>query len=126
MYQDFLIRIKNAQASRRETVQAPFTMMDFAIAQILAKSGFVHAVEKKTVNRRPILEVELAYRHGRGAISGLKFLSTPSRRLYTGYRDLRTVRQGHGLMIISTPRGVLTGSEAKSQKVGGEQLFQVW
>lgn len=126
MYQDLLIRIKNAQASRKEVIQAPFSEMDFAIAKILTKTGFIRAVEKRIQLRKPVLELQLAYRGTRGAVNGFKILSVPSRRLYAGYRELRTVRQGYGITLLSTPKGILTGSEARQQKLGGEKLFELW
>ena len=126
MYQDLLIRIKNAQASRKEVVQAPFSEMDFAIAKILVRTGFIRSVDKRLQMRKPVLELQLAYRGTRGAISGFKVLSVPSRRLYAGYRDLKTVRQGYGITLLSTPKGVLTSSESRQQKMGGERLFEIW
>jgi len=62
----------------------------------------------------------------RGAIRGIKLVSKPSRKLYTGYRQLRPVRQGYGVGIISTPKGIMTVKEAKKQKVGGQLLFEIW
>ena len=59
-------------------------------------------------------------------IEGTRILSKPSRRLYTGYKDIKPVRQGYGLLILSTPKGVMDGKSAKKQKLGGQLLFEIW
>lgn len=126
MYHDLLIRIKNGQAVKKERVKAPYTKMDEAIANLLVKYNYLAAASKKGRNPKRILEIELKYENGKGVISGVKFISTPSRRLYAGYRGIKKVKQGYGLAVVSTPKGIMTGSEARKQKVGGELLFEIW
>jgi small subunit ribosomal protein S8 len=81
---------------------------------------------KRAATPERIIEVELKYEAEKGAINEIKFLSVPSRRLYSGYKDLRPVRQGFGVAIVSTPKGIMTASEARKQKVGGQLLFEIW
>ena len=126
MYTDLLTRIHNAQRAKKQSVKVPFSNMDFAVAEILATKGFVAAANKKGRLPKRIIEVDLKYENGRGAITGIKFLSVPSRRLYAGFKDLRSVRQGFGVAIVSTPRGIMTSSQARKQKVGGQLLFEIW
>lgn len=120
---DFLVRLQNASMARKERVSMPFSQMKRSIAEILVREGYVEEVDGKGAGS---LTISLTYRNGRPAISGIKRISKPSRRLYLGVRDLRPVKRGHGLMLLSTPAGILTGKEAKEKRVGGEALFEIW
>ncbi|MDP1719037.1 MAG: 30S ribosomal protein S8 [bacterium] len=127
MLSNLLITIKNAQKARKETVKLPFSNFDFAVAELLAKSGFVENVSKKGRLPKRIIEVKIKYDEaGKGAIDGIKVISKPSRRLYSGYSDLHPVKQGYGISVVTTPKGVMTSSEARKQKVGGQLLFEIW
>ena len=127
MINNLLITIKNAQKAKKESVKLPYSNFDFAIAEILAKKGYVENVAKKGRMPKRIIEVKIKYdAAGQGAITGIKVLSKPSRRLYSGYSELRTVKQGYGVSIVSTSKGVMTSSEARKQKVGGQLLFEIW
>lgn len=121
MYTDLLVRIKNAQAARKETVRAPYSRMDMAVAEILARHRYVGEVAKRGRLPKRAIEIKL-----NGNLCDFKFVSKPSRRLYAGYRRLRPVKQGYGLAVISTPKGVMTTADARKEKVGGELLFEVW
>lgn len=126
MYTDLLTRIKNAQQARLESVKAPYSNMDMAIADLLAAKGFIQGAQKKGRMPKRIIEIILKYKEGQGAIVGIRFLSKPSRRRYLGWRDFRPVRHGYGTMVISTPKGIMTSSDARKQKLGGEALFEIW
>lgn len=126
MYIDLLTKLKNAQTAKKESLKVPFSTMDFAIAEILSARGFVGAVSKKGRMPKRTLEIDLKYDGAKGAISGINFLSVPSRRLYVGYEDLRPVKQGFGIALISTSKGILTNKEARKAKVGGQLLFEIW
>lgn len=126
MYTDLLTKIQNAQKAKKASVKVPFSNMDLAVAELLLKHDFVAAVNKKGRMPKRVLEIELKYITDKGAISGVKFLSVPSRRLYAGYTDLRPVKQGYGLALISTPKGIMTSLEAKRAKTGGQLLFEIW
>ena len=123
---DFIIRLKNAGAVKRTSVSVPHSRELTAIAMKLRDLGFVSTVttegkEKKT------LEVELAYNdRGQSKISGVKRISKPSRRLYTSHKDAHSVQNGFGARIISTSKGILSDSEARRERVGGEDLFEIW
>lgn len=123
MYTDFLIRIKNAQAAGRKTVKSNFSKLDRAVAEILKEAGFLTKVEVKEKTAKSFLEVVLNHRR---PIRGLRFLSRPSLRRYSGYRKIKTVRGGYGLTVLSTSKGVLTGGQAKKMKLGGQRLFEIW
>jgi len=127
MVTDLLIRIKNAQQAKKDLVKAPYSNLDFAVAEILAKSGYLDSAAKKGRLPKRIIEMKLKYnKNGKGVISGVKILSKPSRRLYTGYSALRPVKQNYGTGILSTSKGLMTYREAKKAKLGGQLLFEIW
>jgi small subunit ribosomal protein S8 len=126
MYTDLLTKIKNAQAVKKEFIKTPYSRFDEKIAEILSRHHYIESVEKKGRMPKRILEIKLKYAGGKGVISGIKFLSKPSRKLYLSYRNLRPVKHGYGLALISTPKGVMTFQEARKRKVGGEILFEIW
>ena len=122
---DFIIRLQNASRTNKESVSLPFSKMKLAIAEVLAKEGYLANVEGKSKTANT-LSVDLKYKNGKPAISGVKRISKPSRRMYMGVHDLRPVKRGHGLLVLSTPAGVITGKQARDAKVGGEALFEIW
>ena len=126
MYTDLLARIKNAENARRESLQAPFSKMDFEIAQLLSARGYLGEVQKRAVGRRNVIDIRLKYSGGQPALRDFRIFSKPSRRMYTGYREIKSVHQGFGLAVLSTPEGVMHGGEARKKKLGGEFLFQIW
>ena len=100
--------------------------MDFAILKKLADKGYVKSVEKEAMGRKNVIAVRLAYKDKLPTINDFKIMSKPSRHVYTDYRSLNSVRSGHGLSMLSTSKGIMTGSEAKRNKIGGEYLFEIW
>lgn len=127
MYIDLLIQVKNAQDARKETVKIPFSNINMILAELLAKNSYIESAEKKGRMPKRIIEIKLKYENGKGVIRGLKILSKPSRRIYAGYKDLKPkIRQGYGLGVVSTPKGILTTGEARKMKVGGELMFEIW
>lgn len=120
---DFLVRLKNASMIGKTEVVLPYSKMKKAVADILHKEGYLASVEK---SKSGALSVSLIYTSGKPAIQGVKRISKPSRRLYMGVRDVQPVKRGHGLLVLSTPAGVVTGKEARQMRVGGEVLFEIW
>lgn len=123
---DLLTRIKNAQAVKKEKLKAPFSQMDMKVAEILVRRGFIKSVEKKGRMPKRIIDIKLRYDDGQRAINGIKLVSKPSRRIYVGYKELRPIKHGYGVSVISTSKGIMTGREARRQKLGGEFLFEIW
>lgn len=123
MYIDFLIRLKNAQQANQKMVRIGATKMDKAVADILKEAGFLSKIELKKKGVKTVLE---AYLSPQKPIRGLKFLSRPSVIRYSKCKDLRSVKSGFGLMAVSTSSGVMTGEQAKKNRVGGQVLFQIW
>ena len=119
---DLLVRLQNASRVGHASISLPYSQMKHSIAQILAKEGYVGDVSKKAYT----LTIVLRYQNGRPAIAGVKRISKPSRRMYMGVRDVKPVKRGHGLLLLSTPAGILSGKEARERQVGGEILFEIW
>lgn len=119
--------MKNASMVSKDHVVVPFSKMKYAIAQCLKEHGFVGSVSKKTEkNNIPVIEIDLLYKDGIAKIGDVERVSKSSRRVYAGARELRPVRNGHGLTILSTPKGILSDKQARKELVGGEVLFKIW
>jgi small subunit ribosomal protein S8 len=127
---DMLARIRNASAVGHNTVAIPHSGIKAAIAQILKEEGFIQDFEVTTDQARPTLRVWLKYtgerRSRRPVITGLERVSKPGRRVYTGKGEIPWVLSGAGVAILSTPKGVLSGDQARRLGVGGEVLCYVW
>jgi small subunit ribosomal protein S8 len=126
MYTDLLTQIKNAQAVKKEAIKIAFSNTDFIIAELLVKHDYLKEATKKGRMPKRVIEIILKYKDGKGVINGIKFISKPSRKIYMGYREIRPIKQGYGLRIISTSKGIMTDKEAKKMKLGGEVLFDIW
>lgn len=109
--------------AEKKTVRAPLTKMDLAVAETLKKEGFLIHVEVKGRAPRKIMEMDI---NPRRPIVGVRFLSTPSRTLYSGRQNLKKVKGGYGKLILSTSSGIMSAEEARKNKVGGKLLFEVW
>jgi small subunit ribosomal protein S8 len=124
---DFIIRLKNAGAVKKESVSVPFSALKMAVAEKLQNAGFVVSIDKKGKKVRKTLDVVLKYDDaGLHVIHGVKRISKPGRRVYKSVSQIMPVRYGHGTLILSTPKGILTGKEARKESVGGEALFEIW
>jgi len=123
---DFLIQIKNAGAVDKASVTLPYSKLKHSIAEALNKAGYIGEIEKKGKVVAKTLKVELKYVNGVHKIKGIELVSKPSRRLYTNAAHIKSVKNGHGSLILSTPEGILTDKEARAANVGGEMLFKIW
>jgi len=123
---DMLMRIKNATSAGKETAVVPHSKYKYAIAQVLLKEGYIAGVTRKGRGIKKFIEIHLAYEGKKPKIKGIKRVSKASRRLYTNARNIKLIRQGYGNLILSTPKGILTGKEARKEWIGGEALFEIW
>lgn len=123
---DMLNRIRNAQAVGFSEVEIPFSNLKYEIAKILVKDGFIEKVEKKGKKIKKTIKITLKYQEGLPAISGLKRISKLGQRIYLDYRKIRRVKEGYGIAIISTSKGLMNNKEARKQKLGGEVICEVW
>src|SRR3989338_3267096 len=116
---DLLVRIKNAQAVKKETTDVPYSALLCEIAGVLEARGFIAKADRRGKRTRRSIELGLAYdERGHGRVSGARRISKQSRRVYKKASDLHPVRHGYGVEIISTSKGVMTGDDARKAKVG--------
>lgn len=123
---DMLTRIRNANSVKHESVKIPFSNMKHGIANILKNEGYIKDFELKEDGSKKDVVVLLKYVDGEKVIKGLKRISKPGRRVYSGVEELPKVLGGLGIAIVSTPRGVITDKECRKHSVGGEVLCYVW
>jgi small subunit ribosomal protein S8 len=129
---DMLTRIRNAHMAGQTTVSLPASKLKLAIAQILKQEGYIEDFSAQDVEDSPqgVLRLALKYvgtrRERKPVISGIERVSTPGRRVYARKREIPWVLSGMGIAILSTPKGVMTGSRARQLGVGGEVLCKVW
>lgn len=124
---DFIIRLKNASAVKKNVVVSPYSKLRFAVAEVLQKIGYIKQVTRKGKKVKKTIEVELRYnKEGVSPIRGVERVSRPGRRMYYGAKEINPVKYGKGSLILSTPKGILTDKEARKEKVGGEALFKIW
>ena len=122
---DMLIRIKNAQNAGHEMVRFSHSKFKYEIARALEENGYVGKIERKGKRVKKILEIALRYTDGKPAVNGITLISKPSNRLYAGVKELNAGRKG-GIILVSTPKGVMSGKEARKQKVGGMLIAEIW
>lgn len=124
---DMLTRIRNGQRARKSMVTSPASRLRTNVLEVLKREGFIRSFSQREV-RRGIseIEIELKYHEGDPVIREISRVSKPGRRVYSGIKDLPRVYDGLGISILSTPRGVLSDSEARDQNVGGEVLCRVF
>jgi len=118
--------MKNGSLAGKESVFFPYSKMKNAIAECLKKEGYVSNVSKKVKKDQPVLEVSLVYIDEKPKITEVERISKQSRRVYFRMKDIHSVRSGSGLLVLSTPKGILSGKEARHEQVGGEALFRIW
>jgi small subunit ribosomal protein S8 len=123
---DFLTRLRNASNSGQNEVLAPFSKIKFEIARILKEEGYISSFELDSEGKFPRIKVVTKFVNRAPAITGLKRVSKPGLRKYVGAKEVPRVLGGLGITILSTPKGVLSGREAKKENVGGELLAFVW
>jgi len=124
---DMLTRIRNGQQAKKTKIISPASRLRANVLEVLKREGFIRSFSERQI--RPgiaEIEIELKYHEGDPVIKEISRVSTPGRRVYSGVKDLPRVYDGLGISILSTPRGVLSDSEARDQNVGGEVLCQVF
>ena len=123
---DMLTRIRNGQQAKKDSVLSPASKLRANVLEVLQREGYIRGYSEEVLGGQKGLRIELKYFEGQPAIQHLARVSKPGRRVYSGSRELPTVRNGLGITIVSTPRGVLSDAEARAQNVGGEVLAEVF
>jgi len=123
---NMLIQIKNAGMAGKPSVLVPYSEIKYAIAQKLIGEGYIVSTDLKEKKGKRYIEITLKYTGRTARIANVKRVSKPSRRIYMRVKDIQPVRQGYGILVLSTPKGILTDTEARKEHVGGEALFEVY
>jgi len=124
---DFLTRIRNAHGARHQKLDVPASKLKAEIARILKEEGYIANYKAAEENGQKVLRVYLKYgANNEAAIRDLQRVSKPGCRVYVGRDEIRRVQGGLGIAILTTPKGVMTGRQARRENVGGEVLCEVW
>ncbi len=124
---DMLTRIRNAQMRNRTRVSTPASKLRERVLEVLAEEGYIRGFTRTDfTGGKSEIEIELKYFDGQPVIREIKRISKPGRRVYSSVKDLPTVRNGLGVSILSTPKGVMSDSRARSENVGGEVLCNIF
>ena len=123
---DMLTRIRNGQRAKKDSVTTPASKLRARVLDVLKREGYIRGYSEEELAGHAGLRVELKYFEGQPAIKHVARVSKPGRRVYSGSSELPRVRNGLGIVIVSTPKGVLSDAEARDQNVGGEVLAEVF
>ncbi|MEE0980806.1 MAG: 30S ribosomal protein S8 [Acutalibacteraceae bacterium] len=124
---DMLTRIRNASSAKHDSVKIPASNMKKAIAQILVDEGYIKSFKVEDDGKQGMIEIALKYGQNKtAAITGLRRVSKPGLRIYSGCEDMPKVMNGLGIAIVSTSKGIMTDKDARKANVGGEVLAFIW
>ena len=124
---DMFTRIRNAVQRRHATVQIPASKLKAEIARVLHQEGFIQGVDRIEEGGHPVIRLHLRYQEGETPmITGIRRVSRPGKRVYVRRPHIPQVRGGMGVAILTTPKGVMTDTESRAQKMGGEVLCYIW
>lgn len=124
---DMLTRIRNGLQAGKVTVDVPRSNLKVAVCRVLAEQGYIESFEETEEPAPGIVRIKLRYLSDRQPVmQNIKRVSKPSLRVYVSHNEIKQVRSGLGVAILSTSKGVMTGKQARKQKLGGELLCEVW
>ncbi len=123
---DMLTRIRNGQQAKKDSVLSPASKLRLHVLEVLQREGYIRGFTEDATGQHPQLRIELKYFEGQPAIKHVARVSKPGRRVYSGSKELPVIRNGLGITIVSTPKGVLSDAEARAANVGGEVLAEVF
>ncbi len=123
---DMLTRIRNGQQAKKDSVLSPASRLRANVLEVLTREGYIRGYSDDETGAHKALRIELKYFEGEPAIKHVSRVSKPGRRVYSGSRELPIIRNGLGITIVSTPKGVLSDAEARTENVGGEVLAEVY
>jgi len=124
---DMLTRIRNAGTAKHHATTCPGSRLKLAVARVLSAEGFVGEVSTSVKDGHPSMTIGIRYTdEGKMIVDGIRRISKPGRRVYVGAKEIPRVRNGLGIAILSTPKGVLCDRDARDEKVGGEVICEVW
>lgn len=122
---DLLTRIRNGQMAEKISVRIPASKTKTAIAKVLLSEGYISGIADEQQDNKPLLRVDLKYHNGKAVIEHIKRISRPGLRIYKGKDELPRVKDGLGIAIVSTPKGIMSDSNARKAGLGGEIMCTV-
>ena len=123
---DMLTRIRNGQRAKKDSVVSPASGLRTRVLDVLQREGYIRGYSEEALGAHKGIRIELKYFEGAPAIQHVARVSKPGRRVYSGSQELPVIRNGLGITIVSTPKGVLSDAEERAQNVGGEILAEVF
>lgn len=123
---NMIVSIKNAGEAGLKSVVVPYSNLKHEIGTLLVKEGYLESVAKKGKKAVKSIELTISYKDKKPKINGVERISKISRRVYVKSKDIKPVRQGYGIIVVSTPKGIMTGKEARRGNLGGEAMFKIW
>lgn len=123
---DMLNQIRNAKAVEKPEVSIPLSKAKYEVAKILAQEGFIGEVKKAVKGKTKSMKIVLKYDDGVSKISNLRRVSKPGQRIYAKVSEIKRVKGGYGISVISTSKGLMTNKEAHKLKLGGEVICEIW
>ncbi len=123
---DLITRIRNAILVGKNEVRVPTSKLKVAVIDGLKKAGYITDYKVEKAHPRDFLNITINNENENAKINEITKISKPGRRVYTSVNDIPTIKSGRGIILISTSKGVMSGSEAKQQRLGGEILVKVW
>lgn len=123
---DLLNRLKNGQAVNKKTVDVPYSKIKYQIAKVMEAEGFIESAVGKGRAPKKIIRIGLRYKNGKPVIKQTKRVSKPGRRVYISLKDIKPVKGGYGIAILSTSKGIMSNKEAHNAGIGGELLCEIY
>ena len=123
---DMLTRIRGAMAVNKHQIILPYSKIKEDVARLLVANGFLKQVSTRTTDKWTVVVIDINEERQPAAITAIKRVSTPGRRTYVKAKDIPTIKHGRGLVVVSTSKGLMTGLEARAQKLGGELICEVY
>lgn len=123
---DLVIRLKNGYLAKKDGVNLIYSKLAEQVIKVLKREKYIKDYKIARDNNKKSIEAFLLYQGGRPALTEVKIISKPGRRIYNKVKDLKPTLGGLGITILSTPKGVMTDKEARKNKIGGEALFRIW
>ena len=123
---DMLTRIRNGQRAKKDSVLSPASKLRANVLEVLQREGYIRGYSEDATGKHPALRIELKYFEGEPAIKHVARVSKPGRRVYSSIKDLKPIKNGLGISILSTPKGVMSDTAARDANVGGEVLCTVF
>lgn len=123
---DMLTKIRNAQVVLHPMVSVFYSDLKYEIVKIFERYGFIEKIEKKGRKAKRTIDIYLKYEEKVPAISGLRKISKPGQRIYSGFQTMSKEKKNSGILVVSTPKGLMSDIEARKQKLGGEVICEIW